>query len=75
VHLSIEDCGIAIPSYALPKIFEKFYSLKRPDSNRKSTGLGLNLVHQVALLHKGTIELKNRTPCGVEAILTLPLMG
>jgi len=73
LQLSIEDCGIAIPFYALPKIFEKFYSLKRPDSNRKSTGLGLNLVRQVALLHQGTIELKNRTPCGVQAIMTLPI--
>ncbi len=72
VRLCIEDNGSTIPAYALDKIFDKFYSLKRPDSGRKSTGLGLNLVQQVALLHNGSIELKNREPKGVAALLTLP---
>ena len=72
VGLCIEDSGTAIPDYAKEKIFEKFYSLKRPDSGRKSTGLGLNLVRQVALLHNGDIRLENRTPQGVRAVLSLP---
>jgi two-component system sensor histidine kinase CreC len=73
LQLCIEDSGTTIPSYALEKIFDKFYSLKRPDSGRKSTGLGLNLVRQVALLHGGDVQLQNRAPRGVRAILTLPL--
>lgn len=73
VVLCIEDAGTSIPAYAQDKIFTKFYSLKRPDSGRKSTGLGLNLVRQVALLHNGRIELKNRAPTGVMAILSLPV--
>jgi two-component system sensor histidine kinase CreC len=73
LQLSIEDSGTSIPAYAQEKIFDKFYSLKRPDSGRKSTGLGLNLVKQVALLHNGDIQLKNRSLQGVQAILTLPL--
>ncbi len=72
-QLCIEDNGASIPPYAMNKIFEKFYSLKRPDSDRKSTGLGLNLVRQVALLHNGQIELKNLAPVGVRAVLTLPV--
>ena len=73
VRLCVEDGGGSIPSYAIDKIFNKFYSLKRPDSGRKSTGLGLNLVRQVACLHNGRIELKNREPKGVLAILSLPV--
>ncbi len=73
LQLCIEDSGTSIPAYAREKIFDKFYSLKRPDSGRKSTGLGLNLVKQVALLHNGDIQLKNRSLQGVRAILTLPL--
>jgi two-component system, OmpR family, sensor histidine kinase CreC len=73
LQLCIEDSGTTIPPYALEKIFDKFYSLKRPDSGRKSTGLGLNLVRQVALLHKGEIQLQNRAPRGVRATLTLPV--
>jgi two-component system sensor histidine kinase CreC len=72
VQLRIEDSGTAIPSYAMDKIFNKFYSLKRPDSGSRSTGLGLNLVRQVASLHKGHIELKNLEPQGVQAVLSLP---
>jgi two-component system sensor histidine kinase CreC len=72
VRLSVENSGDPIPDYALEKVFDKFYSLKRPGSGRKSTGLGLNLVKQVALLHNGTIELHNTSPGGVRAVLTLP---
>lgn len=72
VQLCIEDSGTTIPAYALKKIFDKFYSLKRPDSGRKSTGLGLNLVRQVAALHGGEITLQNCSSVGVRAVLTLP---
>ncbi|WP_419659339.1 two component system sensor histidine kinase [Desulfosarcina variabilis str. Montpellier] len=73
VRLQIENSGPPIPDYALEKIFDKFYSLKRPDSGRKSTGLGLNLVRQVALLHGGHVKLHNRPSGGVMAVLTLPI--
>jgi two-component system sensor histidine kinase CreC len=73
LRLCIEDSGTAIPAYAQEKIFEKFYSLKRPDSERKSTGLGLNLVRQVALLHGGDIRLHNREHQGVRAVLSIPI--
>ena len=73
IRLLIENSGAPIPEYALEKIFDKFYSLKRPDSGRKSTGLGLNLVRQVALLHGGHINLQNRSSGGVIAVLTLPM--
>jgi two-component system sensor histidine kinase CreC len=75
LRLSVEDGGTAIPVYAQEKIFEKFYSLKRPDSGRKSTGLGLNLVRQVAVLHNGDIRLHNREGQGVRAVLSLPISG
>jgi two-component system sensor histidine kinase CreC len=75
LRLCVEDSGTAIPAYAHEKIFEKFYSLKRPDSGRKSTGLGLNLVRQVALLHNGDIQLHNRERQGVRAVLSLPKRG
>lgn len=73
VRLLIENSGATIPDYALEKIFDKFYSLKRPDSGLKSTGLGLNLVRQVALLHGGHVKLHNRSSGGVMAVLTLPI--
>ncbi len=73
VQIRIEDNGAGIPAYALKKVFDKFYSLRRQDSGRKSTGLGLNLVKQVAHLHGGHIGLHNRSSGGAQAVITLPI--
>lgn len=72
VTLSVIDEGPGIPEYALDRIFERFYSLGRPDSGKKSTGLGLNLVREVAKSHGGTIHVSNRPEGGVLAELRLP---
>ena len=71
--LVIEDNGSGIPDYAKDRLFDPFFSLKRPGSGKKSTGLGLNIVKEVAALHKGGISLENRSSGGVRAVLTLPL--
>jgi two-component system sensor histidine kinase CreC len=60
----------AIPDYALPRLSERFYSLPRPDSGRKSTGLGLNFVEEVVKLHGGTLSIGN-VDGGVEVTLRM----
>jgi two-component system sensor histidine kinase CreC len=69
----LQDQGGGIPDYALPKIFDKFFSLRRPEGGGKSTGLGLNFVRKVAVLHDGTVTVENRQPTGVRVQVTLPL--
>ncbi|HEU4344259.1 MAG TPA: two-component system sensor histidine kinase CreC, partial [Candidatus Binatia bacterium] len=69
----VEDHGTGIPDFALEKVFDKFFSLQRPDSGKKSTGLGLNIVKEIAVLHKGDVKLENRPDKGVRATLILPL--
>jgi two-component system, OmpR family, sensor histidine kinase CreC len=63
--------GDPIPDYALPRVMERFYSLPRPATGRKSTGLGLSFVREVAHLHDGAFQIRN-VEAGVEARLTLP---
>lgn len=72
IELRIEDAGPGIPEFARERVFERFYSLTRPDTGRKSTGLGLNLVREIATLHHGEIRLDNREQGGLLARLTLP---
>ncbi len=72
VDLAVRDHGPGIPDYALPKAFDRFFSLPRPDSGEKSTGLGLTLVREVAQLHGGTATLENASGGGARAILRLP---
>jgi len=71
VELHLFNQGESIPDYALPRLTERFYSLPRPSSGRKSTGLGLNFVQEVAELHGGKLNLTNAAG-GVEVSLELP---
>lgn len=70
IIISISNKGALIPDFAMTRIFERFYSLPRPSSNLKSSGLGLCFVKQIAILHGGNIQLNN-TKHGVVARLTL----
>lgn len=72
--LIVEDEGPGIPDFASRRVFEKFFSLRRPDTGEKSTGLGLNFVKEIAELHGGSIRLENRRSQGARAVLTLPLL-
>lgn len=69
LQVTVFNNGPFIPDYALSKITERFYSLPRPDTGIKSTGLGLNFVHEVALLHHASLVVKNAEQ-GVKATLT-----
>jgi two-component system sensor histidine kinase CreC len=72
IAFCVEDAGPGVADYALPHVFERFYSLPRPGTNRKSTGLGLTLVREIAHLHGGKVTLENRAEGGARAVLTLP---
>ena len=66
------DSGPGVPDYALPRVFERFYSLPRPQGGSRSSGLGLPFVSQVAELHRGSVTLANVPPRGAIATLSLP---
>ncbi|MBK8202559.1 MAG: hypothetical protein IPK68_09690 [Bdellovibrionales bacterium] len=72
VSISVRDHGAGIPDFALPKVFDKFFSLERPHTGKKSTGLGLPFVKEVVSLHGGEVVLKNVSP-GLEVQVLLPL--
>jgi two-component system sensor histidine kinase CreC len=69
----VADRGPGIPDYALPRVFDRFYSLPRPDGGTRSSGLGLCFVAEVAALHGGAIRLDHRDGGGAVASLTLPI--
>jgi two-component system sensor histidine kinase CreC len=71
VVVAVFNEGEPIPDYALSRVTERFYSLPRPATGRKSTGLGLNFVQEVAQLHGGEFRIANQAG-GVRAELILP---
>jgi two-component system sensor histidine kinase CreC len=72
VRVEVKDNGPGAPDYALPHMFERFYSLPRPDTGLKSTGLGLAFVREVARLHGGNADFANRPEGGAVAWIELP---
>lgn len=71
VSIAIRNDGDSVPDYALPRLFERFYSLERPGAGGKSTGLGLSFVREIAGLHGGDVWVENDAASGVVATLTL----
>ena len=70
--VTVKDHGPGIPTYALERAFDHFYSLQRPNSGKKSSGLGLCIVREIMELHGGTVTLKNASDCGTLATLRFP---
>jgi sigma-B regulation protein RsbU (phosphoserine phosphatase) len=71
--LEVHNMGPAIAEALLPHIFEP---LRRGEhqvkSGSRSVGLGLFIVHQIALAHGGTMEVHSSASEGTRFVLTLP---
>ncbi|KRA72976.1 histidine kinase [Lysobacter sp. Root667] len=70
-RVDVGDRGTGVPDFALPRVFERFYSLSRPAGGSRSSGLGLCFVAEVAALHGGHAALSNRDGGGALASLVL----
>lgn len=71
--VEIRDLGPGVPDYALDRVFERFYSLARPEGASRSSGLGLCFVAEAMELHGGRATLANHAEGGAVASLRLPL--
>ena len=71
--LRVTDRGAGVPDYAADRVFERFYSLPRPEGGPRSSGLGLSFVREVAHLHGGRAQLLPRPGGGTVAEVALPL--
>lgn len=73
--IQVVDEGEGIPEYALERVFDRFYSLPRPLSGKRSSGLGLTFSKRAIELHGGTLILENIRPHGARAVVRLPLIS
>ena len=71
--ISVHDTGMGIPKEALPKIFERFYRVNRPDKQIQGTGLGLAIVHKIIMMHGGRIEVESEVDQGTTFTVFLPI--
>lgn len=70
--VTVQDDGVGIHPEALPRLFDPFYTTKRPGGG---TGLGLSICASILQEHGGTIEA-NILPAGGSAFTVhLPVAG
>lgn len=60
IALSVRDDGIGIREEDLPKIWDRFYRAGNARQGGESTGLGLSMVRQIALLHGAQAEVSSK---------------
>ncbi|MBI4365181.1 MAG: ATP-binding protein, partial [Deltaproteobacteria bacterium] len=72
--VAVIDRGIGIPKREQGKIFEEYYRGTHPEvRNREGTGLGLALVKNVVVAHKGRVAVKSEEGKGTEFRIELPI--
>ncbi|MBN9242479.1 MAG: sensor histidine kinase KdpD [Mesorhizobium sp.] len=73
VSLRVTDEGLGIPPADLERVFDKFYRVRKSDSQRAGTGLGLAICRGFVEAMGGTIETGNRADRpGAVFTVTLP---
>lgn len=72
VYFSFYDTGIGVPEQYLGRLFERFYRVNEGRTRDSGgSGLGLSIVKNAVLLHKGEIQVKNRLDGGLEFLFSL----
>src|SRR5467141_4724083 len=69
VRVTVQDDGIGIRPEALPRIFDPFYTTKRPGGG---TGLGLSICMSIIREHGGNIEAETLPAGGSAFTIYLP---
>jgi PAS domain S-box-containing protein len=70
VSVTVQDDGIGIPAEALPRIFDPFYTTKRPGGG---TGLGLSICMSIVKEHGGSIDVETLPAGGSAFTVFLPM--
>ncbi|MCQ2789187.1 MAG: HAMP domain-containing histidine kinase [bacterium] len=72
--ISVQDDGIGIPKEAQEKIFEKFFQVESTYlKSESSTGLGLTITKEFAVMHGGNIKVESELNKGAKFVVTMPL--
>ncbi len=73
ILIQVSDTGLGIPRESLPKIFERFYRVRRPGKEIQGTGLGLAIASRIVTGHGGRIEVESEPNEGTTFTVSLAI--
>jgi signal transduction histidine kinase len=74
LRVSVADQGIGIDPTEVPRIFGKFYRIRRSEApSTRGTGIGLTLVKHLVEAHGGRVVVESTPGEGSTFILIIPL--
>ncbi|MBR5849862.1 MAG: response regulator, partial [Alistipes sp.] len=73
LQLQVIDQGEGMDEVTKKRIFARFETLMRANLFKPSSGIGLSLVHELTLLHGGSIEVDSEVGRGSCFTVTLPI--
>jgi signal transduction histidine kinase len=75
LEIRVSDTGVGIPPEEVPKIWDKFYRVKHPETRQvMGTGLGLAITRGIVEAHQGTIEVESVPGQGTTFRILLPIL-
>ena len=73
VVIHVEDTGRGIPEDELEHVFDRFHQVDGSNTREhEGSGIGLSLVRELVLLHRGTIEVRSEVGRGTVFTVALP---
>jgi signal transduction histidine kinase len=75
VTITISDTGLGIPITEQPRVFEKFYRVRRHRNKTPGTGLGLSVVKQIIQGHGGEVSFSSQENIGTTFKVILPFQS
>jgi len=70
--ISVSDTGMGIPENEIPKVFDRFYRVRRQGDQTPGTGLGLAIVRETTAIYGGTVDVRSRPGHGTTFTVVLP---
>jgi signal transduction histidine kinase len=76
IEFRVSDTGVGIAPEEIPKIFDKFYRVKHPETRQViGTGLGLSIVKGIIDAHRGSVEVESKAGVGTTFKVLLPTIS